>query len=150
MSKTLFFFKRFTCVLLIVALLNFSLVWTYPAYAARENIKGIRSNVSRNNFRKEVNFIRKDWIGQAVEYRLIPSPTNSLCQAYRDNDDKATKRMMGAALTSFLAFGYFIAHASFSGAGELAAYAGITAVIAKAGLGGIVTSVAGMLGSTPC
>jgi hypothetical protein len=85
-----------------------------------------------------------------ADHFLKESPAR-LCNAYRDslqNVDNSTWEALEAGARSAMTLTSSIAAASASGAGSLAGYAGLASAVSDLGLGGVVTLIAGLLGSS--
>jgi len=83
--------------------------------------------------------------------RFLKQSPAHLCNAYRDslqNVDNSTWEALEAGARSAMTLTSSIAAASASGAGSLAGYAGLASAVSDLGLGGVVTLIAGLLGSS--
>lgn len=82
--------------------------------------------------------------------RFLNTTPEAVCRAYfdkLDGIDSSTWAIIEEGATSTITIGSSIASASAAGAGSLAGYAGIASAVSQLGLGGLMTTIAGMMGS---
>jgi len=75
----------------------------------------------------------------------------TICKAYVDNsqgiDGSAWEAIKEGVISTYIITQAFTS-ASAAGAGALAGYAGIASAVSQLGLGGLTTTIAGMIGSS--
>ncbi|WP_413269506.1 hypothetical protein [Floridanema aerugineum] len=82
--------------------------------------------------------------------RFLNTTPEMVCRAYFDQlngIDNSTWAAIEQGVTSTYAITQAINSASAAGAGSLAGYAGIASAVSELGLGGLMTTIAGMMGS---
>ncbi len=83
--------------------------------------------------------------------RFANTTPESFCRAYHNKSegiDNSTWAAIEEGATSVFTITQMITSASSAGAGALAGYAGIASAVAHLGLGGLTTTIAGMMGSS--
>lgn len=143
-------FKRFLSSLLIAVMMTIWLGVTSPkpAFASINiDLLSIPNKVKQVLPDKEI-LPNKEFIGRNAKKFLSLSP-EIICQAY-SNDllNTSALKVIDKGLASNAVISGAIASASAAGAGNLAGYAGMASAVSQLGLGGITTTIAGMMGSS--
>lgn len=82
--------------------------------------------------------------------RFLNTTPETVCRAYfdkLDGIDSSTWAAIEEGVTSTYTITQAVTSASAAGAGSLAGYAGIASAVSQLGLGGVMTTIAGMMGS---
>lgn len=130
--------KRVFSISLIALLIIISSVLTSPKPAFAFSSTQIEQILSNKQLTSDVN-------------KYLKETPETFCQAYVDmlnGTDSSAWDAIKAAISSSLTIAGAATSASAAGAGALTGYAGIASAVSQLGLGGLMTTVAGMMGSS--
>ena len=114
-------------------------------------VEDAKQLLSNQKFLKDITLLLSNT--QLVEEAnlFLNSTPESICGAYRDNLqglENSNWQAVEKGATAMLTITQAVASASGAGAGSLAGYAGIASAVSQLGLGGLTTTIAGMMGSS--